>query len=111
MASTTYNLEITGKALSELGRLGVNKENFLRIRVVAGGCSGMTYSAAIETTIEEGDEVVYQHDVFRIVADAGSLLFLDGLQVDFSNDLVQAGFRFKNTNASGSCGCGSSFSV
>ena len=43
------------------------------------------------------------------VADAGSTMFLDGLTIDYSDDLIQAGFRFNNPNASNSCGCGSSF--
>jgi len=102
-------ITVSRKALDELDRLGIGGQQFLRLRVIAGGCAGMTYSAAIDTTLDEEDEVVAHEGNIRIVADSGSTPFLDGLQVDYSDDLIQAGFRFKNSNASKSCGCGSSF--
>lgn len=105
------DIRVTDKALAELRRLGAGGEQFLRVSVGPGGCSGMTYTAAIDNTLKEGDEVIVERDGLRIIADAGSILFLDGLRIDFSDDLVQAGFRFTNPNASKSCGCGSSFSV
>ena len=111
MTSLAVHIDISEKALAELQRAGLNRENFLRIRVVPGGCSGMTYSAGMETTMQEGDEIVYRQGDLRVVADSGSVIFLDGLQIDFSDDLVQAGFRFRNPNAAKSCGCGSSFGV
>lgn len=104
-------IQITDKALAELTRLGVGGEHFLRIRVVPGGCSGMTYSASVDSSLGSGDEVLWHQGEVRVVADAGSVPFLDGLLIDFSDDLVQAGFRFKNPNAAKSCGCGSSFGV
>jgi len=104
-------ISITEKAMVELRRVGVGSAQFLRIKVVPGGCSGMTYSAAVDTAMGEGDEIVYHQDDLRVVADNSSVVFLDGLQVDFSDDLIQAGFRFSNPNASKSCGCGSSFGV
>ena len=111
MQTSGLQVSVTEKALKELRRLGVGSSQFLRIKVVPGGCSGMTYSAAIDTTMGEGDESVYDQDELRVVADCSSILFLDGLEVDFSDDLIQAGFRFRSPNASKSCGCGSSFGV
>ena len=111
MQTSGLQVSVTEKALKELRRLGVGSSQFLRSKVVPGGCSGMTYSAAIDTTMGEGDEIVYDQDELRVVADSSSILFLDGLEVDFSDDLIQAGFRFRNPNASKSCGCGSSFGV
>ena len=104
-------IEITDRALSEFKNLGIGGDQFLRIGVIPGGCSGMTYSASIDNVASEKDETVFEHDSIRIIADAGNALFLDGLRIDFSDDLVQAGFRFTNPIASKSCGCGSSFSV
>ena len=110
MSSIQTSATITEKALRELRRLGIGPDRFLRIKVVPGGCSGMTYSASLDDVMGEGDETVASlDDGIRVIADAGSVLFIDGLQIDFSDDLVQAGFRFKNPNASNSCGCGSSF--
>lgn len=104
-------IEVSDKALQELTRLGVGGPKFLRISVVPGGCSGMTYNAAVDESLSDKDSVLWTHDTIRIVADEGSSVFLDGLQIDYSDDLIQAGFRFKNPNASRSCGCGSSFGV
>ncbi len=104
-------IEISEKAVEELIALDVGKEKFLRVEVVSGGCSGMTFNAAIDDTMADDDEVVLQQDDLRVVANSGSLTFLDGLQIDFSDDLVQSGFRFKNPKAAKSCGCGASFQV
>lgn len=104
-------IKITPAALSELVKLEATGENFLRISVVPGGCSGMTYSAAIDNVLSDSDQVVYDSNGLRVVADEGSTMFLDGLEIDFSNDLIASGFRFKNPKAKKGCGCGSSFSV
>ena len=108
--SQHHLIKITPVALNELVKLEATGENFLRIQIIPGGCSGMTYSAAIDTVVREGkDEVVYQDEGLRVVAEEGNSIFLEGLEIDYSDDLVKSGFRFKNPNASGSCGCGSSF--
>jgi iron-sulfur cluster assembly accessory protein len=104
-------IKITNVALQELIKLEATGENFLRISVVPGGCSGMTYSAAIDNTLSDDDQVVYADDQLRVIADGGSAMFLDGLEIDFSDDLIASGFRFKNPKAKKGCGCGSSFSV
>lgn len=102
-------IAITEKAHSELSKLDLAPPAFLRINVVPGGCSGMTYSAAVDSEFTAEDVAVYEKDGFRIVTDQGSAIFLDGLHIDYSNDLIRSGFRFTNPNASGSCGCGASF--
>jgi iron-sulfur cluster assembly protein len=104
-------VKITDRARKELLNLDAGGANFLRISVVSGGCSGMTYSACIDNTLSDADQVVHQDDQLRIIADAPSLMFLDGLEIDYSDDLIASGFRFKNPKAKKGCGCGSSFSV
>jgi iron-sulfur cluster assembly protein len=104
-------IQITDKAKQELVRLEAGGENFLRISVIPGGCSGMTYNACIDNALADSDQVLYQEGGLRVVADGGSAMFLDGLQIDFSDDLVASGFRFKNPKARKACGCGSSFAV
>lgn len=112
MDSTTHQMiKITPVAIGELQKLGATGESFLRISVVPGGCSGMTYSAAIDNVLSDDDQVVYTDDTLRVVADVGSTMFLDGLEIDYSDDLIASGFRFKNPKAKKGCGCGSSFSV
>ena len=102
-------IQLSDKAKKELTNLEATGENFLRISVVSGGCSGMTYSACIDNTLSDADQVLFEESQLRVVADQRSAGYLDGLQIDFSDDLISSGFRFKNPKASGSCGCGSSF--
>ena len=84
--------------------------SFLRVSVKGGGCSGLSYDVKFDHEQREFDRVFDVADV-KIVCDSKSLVYLDGMMVDFSRDLVGGGFRFVNPNASGSCGCGTSFSV
>ena len=105
------NIKITEKAKQELLKLEAGGENFLRISVIPGGCSGMTYSAAIDNALSDADQVVYEDGQLRVIADEGSVMFLNGLEIDYSDDLIASGFRFKNPKAKKGCGCGSSFSV
>jgi iron-sulfur cluster assembly protein len=105
----SHPITLSDLAKQELQRLEVGQDRFLRLSVVPGGCSGMTYGAALDDTLREGDEVLYQDEQIRIVAEGGTTFFLDGLHIDYSNDLIRSGFRFVNKNASGSCGCGASF--
>jgi len=104
-------IQISDKARQELVNLEATGENFLRISVVSGGCSGMTYSACIDNTLSDDDQVLFSEQALRVVADNRSAGFLDGLQIDYSDDLISAGFRFKNPRAVKACGCGSSFAV
>ncbi len=102
---------ISEKAKKELAKLEAAGPNFLRISVVSGGCSGMTYSACIDNTLSDTDQVLFEENELRVVADPNSAMFLDGLNIDYSDDLISSGFRFKNPRAVKACGCGSSFAV
>ncbi len=104
-------IQISEKAKSELAKLEATGPNFLRISVVSGGCSGMTYSACIDNTLSDTDQVLFEERDLRVIADPNSAMFLDGLQIDYSDDLIASGFRFKNPKAVKACGCGSSFAV
>lgn len=104
-------VQISEKAKEELSRMGVGDDKFLRISVVPGGCSGHTYSAAIDSLLKENDQVVYENGSFRAIADLESTMYLDGLAIDYSEDLITSGFRFSNPNAAKACGCGASFQL
>ncbi|HRK30468.1 MAG TPA: iron-sulfur cluster assembly accessory protein [Tepidisphaeraceae bacterium] len=81
----------------------------LRVGVQGGGCSGFTYMLDLtEEAPTENDEMLESHGV-RIVCDTKSLLYLDGTEIDFKDEVRGRGFVFKNPNATSSCGCGSSF--
>ena len=105
------NIELSERAKNALIDLGVGNNQYFRIKVVSGGCSGMTYSAAIDNNIAEEDVVVFDEDNLKVIADLNSVLHLYGLKIDYSDDLIKAGFRFSNPMAKKSCGCGASFSL
>ncbi len=86
----------------------------LRMGVRNGGCSGLSYVMDFSTAdeIEEEDEIdTYEEEGIQCVVDAKSLLYLYGLELDYSDELIGGGFKFFNPNAEDSCGCGSSFGV
>ena len=83
---------------------------YLRVGVKGGGCSGFSYTLDLTETLSEQDETFNQHGV-EVICDPKSLLYLEGTQVDFKDELMGRGFVFSNPNATSSCGCGSSFSA
>jgi iron-sulfur cluster assembly protein len=82
----------------------------LKVRVVGGGCSGLMYKMEIADGAQEGDEVI-ERDGFRVYIDKKSLFFLNGSELDYHDGLTGAGFKFRNPNVKGTCGCGESFAV
>ena len=83
----------------------------LRVGVKGGGCSGFSYMLDLtEEPAGEADEVLESHGV-KILCDMKSYLYLNGVEIDFKDEVMGRGFVFKNPNATASCGCGSSFSV
>jgi iron-sulfur cluster assembly protein len=106
-------IQMTDTAKREIVKLVEAKHDpscFVRIGVKGGGCSGMSYTVEIDNQIKEKDQVFGEGSA-RIVCDPKSMLYLHGIRIDYSTELVGGGFRFENPNASGSCGCGTSFSV
>lgn len=83
---------------------------FLRVKVVPGGCSGMSYKLDFDKELGEKDKVFEDHGT-KVVIDSKSLLYLAGMTLDFEGGLNGKGFVFSNPNASKTCGCGSSFGV
>ena len=83
----------------------------LRIQVVGGGCSGFQYRMGFDKNFNDQSDTVFEFDGLRVFVDKQSLLYMDGAEVDYVEGLHGAGFIFNNPNSTGSCGCGSSFSV
>ena len=77
----------------------------------AGGCSGFEYTFGWETSARPGDSVFEGSDGARVFVDAKSLKLLDGTVLDYDTSLLSKGFTFSNPHATGTCGCGVSFSV
>jgi iron-sulfur cluster assembly accessory protein len=107
-------LTITENAISEVRKFieaeSAGPEAGLRIRVVPGGCSGFSYSMQIEDGPRQDDEILDRNGL-RVFVDLFSRQYLEGVEVDYVNSVMGSGFTFSNPNATGSCGCGSSFSV
>jgi iron-sulfur cluster assembly protein len=83
----------------------------LRVGVKGGGCSGFSYMLDLtEEAPAEADEQMESNGV-QILIDQKSMLYLDGTEIDFRDEVMGRGFVFKNPNATSSCGCGSSFSA
>lgn len=106
-------ITITDKAAAKVKEIA-KAENLegqgLRLRVIGGGCSGFSYDLYFEEKPEEDDEKFESNGVFLYV-DEQSALYLEGTEIDYVETLSGAGFKFNNPNVSGTCGCGSSFSV
>ena len=109
---------ITTPALGQLARLCKDQGSgkCLRVGVRSGGCSGMSYTMDFVSADDvQQDDEVYEYSLddssFKVICDPKSLLYIYGMQLDFSTDLIGGGFNFTNPNATQTCGCGSSFAV
>ena len=100
------------KALQLMEEAGVSGDAsyFLRVGVVGGGCSGLSYKLDFDNEIKPMDQVFEDNGV-KVVTDLKSFLYLVNTELDFSDGLNGKGFYFNNPNASRSCGCGESFAV
>ncbi|MCP5468059.1 MAG: iron-sulfur cluster assembly accessory protein [Deltaproteobacteria bacterium] len=88
-----------------------NKEGYgLRIGVVSGGCSGLSYKMDFEEAPNEKDRVI-ECDGVKIFVDPKAYLYLQNVEVGFHSDLVSSSFTFNNPDAKATCGCGTSFAV
>ena len=110
---TQSPIKISPSAIKELKRLmgeeNFDKNNYLRIGVKNGGCSGMSYILGFEP--KEEKDVVYEADGIQLIINPAHLIYLSNMEVDWEGGLSARGFTFDNPNASTSCGCGSSFAV
>src|SRR6058998_1280271 len=84
---------------------------YLRMRVVGGGCSGFQHKLDLDPTVNPKLDETFEFHGIEIVVDKRSLLYLQGVTVDFHNDLNRRGFSVTNPQAKSTCGCGSSFSM
>lgn len=106
-------IQVTPKAVEKIRsafqREGVH-EGGLRLGVLGGGCSGLSYQFRFDPKPRATDNV-YNYDGVQIYVDPKSLVFLDGMTLDWKDSLIQSGFVFENPHAKRSCGCGTSFSA
>ncbi len=109
------DVHLTGEAVEQVKQFmmaeNVPEETAgLRLAVLPGGCSGFKYGLNIEEQPLD-DDLVFESAGIRVFVDAFSAQYLNGTTIDYVTSIQGAGFTFNNPNASGGCGCGSSFTV
>ncbi|MFV0606757.1 MAG: HesB/IscA family protein [Niabella sp.] len=97
------------KILSEKNLSGTD-EYFIRVSVISGGCSGLSYQLDFDN-VEKPKDQVFEDNGVKIITDMKSLLYLLGTTLEFSEGLSGKGFYFNNPNAARTCACGDSFAV
>jgi iron-sulfur cluster assembly accessory protein len=107
-------VNLTATAADEVRRYieeqGAAEQAGLRVGVLPGGCSGFQYGLNIEDEPGE-DDLVLESAGIRLFVDPFSLQYLNGCEIDYVSTFQGSGFTFNNPNASGGCGCGSSFTA
>lgn len=111
----SVTLDVTEAAAVEIKKFMASEEGLpetsgLRVRVVPGGCSGFQYSLNIEEDSRQGDFILNNQGV-RLFVDMFSAQYLNGVKIDYVSGVMGSGFTFTNPNATGSCGCGTSFTA
>ena len=106
-------IQVTERAVKRIkiaiAREGISpEEGGLRLGVMGGGCSGLSYSIKFDTHPRERDRI-YEFEGVRIFVDPKSFIYLHGMTLDYEETLIRQGFNFINPNSTRSCGCGSSF--
>lgn len=112
--TTTDLVNLTATAAAEVRKYmeeqGVSGDAGLRIGVLPGGCSGFQYGLNIEDEPAE-DDLILESEGLRLFVDPFSVQYLSGTEIDYVSTFQGSGFTFNNPNATGGCGCGSSFTA
>ena len=105
-------IDVTPKAVQKIRQTfeKMKAEGGLRLGVLGGGCSGLSYQFKFDTKPRSNDKV-FDFDGVQIYVDPKSILYLRGITLDYKESLMQSGFVFENPNAKKSCGCGTSFAA
>ncbi len=98
------------KVINLMKEGAMSEEYFLRVSVVGGGCSGLSYKMDFDNHTKPSDQA-FEDNGIKVVTDLKSFLYLVNTTLEFSEGLNGKGFYFNNPNASRSCACGESFAV
>ncbi len=106
------SINVTDKAVEKI-RAAFAKQGVdggLRLGVLGGGCSGLSYQFKFDSRPRPTDHV-FEFNGVQVFVDPKSMVYLDGMTLDYKESLMQSGFAFDNPHATKSCGCGTSFSA
>lgn len=106
------SINVTDKAVEKI-RAAFAKQGVdggLRLGVLGGGCSGLSYQFKFDSRPRPTDHV-FDFNGVQVFVDPKSMVYLDGMTLDYKESLMQSGFAFENPHATKSCGCGTSFSA
>jgi iron-sulfur cluster assembly protein len=106
-------IHLSDRAISEIERLQAKQTNpatKFRLSVATKGCAGLSYDMSFDPNIQSSDSQFNQHPL-TIIIDSKSLELLQGLSIDYSEDLMGGGFQFTNPQAIKTCDCGISFAI
>lgn len=112
----SVEIELTAEAAVEVRKFfeieGLDEADAaLRVSVLPGGCSGFEYGLEVDENPAEADDFLVESQGIRLLIDAFSAQYLAGVHIGYHSSFKGSGFTFENPNATGSCGCGTSFSV
>jgi iron-sulfur cluster assembly protein len=114
MSTATAPLTVTDAAARKIAQLAVKEgraEPVLRLRVVAGGCSGFSYELGFDDAAAADDHVIVGADGVRVVVDPRSAPIIEGSTLEFDSSLLGGGLKVKNPRATHECACGDSFAI
>jgi iron-sulfur cluster assembly protein len=113
-ASSALPIQVSSAAIAEIRRIkssqGGSESQHVRFSLLSGGCEDFLYNLRLDSEVHETD-LCYSHQDIEFVVDAAIFPKIQGLQLDYSEDLMGGSFRFHNPNAAKQCGCGNSFSL
>ena len=106
-------ISVTKKAAKRLKAVMTSEgkgDYYLRMSVDSGGCSGMNYKMDFDNNKESFDKI-FESNGLTVICDLKSWLYLKDITIDYSDDMLNGGFKIENPNAERTCGCGTSFSA
>lgn len=108
----TQTISLTDAAARRIATIVAKdaEKTALRVSVEGGGCSGFSYKFDLVNDRAD-DDLIIEKDNARVLIDSMSVVYMEGSEIDFVDDLMGQSFQIKNPNAVASCGCGTSFSV
>lgn len=106
-------IQLSSTATTEILRLQTKSQELdpkLRLAVINDGCLPLSYALCFDSRVQPGDQT-YRCNQITVVVGSAALPYVDGLTIDYSEDLMGGGFRFHNPNALQTCSCGNSFTI